>query len=115
MTVLWCYIDLFNTIYKVFKTALYTMMVMMMMMMMMISISISNSSDTSSSSSASSSDKSTSSTSTSSSMRRIALQARCVFRFVFLALGPMEGKNIREYEELGRAAGTLFSDKVKSP
>lgn len=35
-------------------------------------------------------------------------------RFVFVALGPMEGKNIREYEELGRAAGTLFSDKVFS-
>ena len=35
-----------------------------------------------------------------------------VFRFVFVTLGPIEGKNIREYEELGRAAGTLFSDKV---
>ena len=33
-------------------------------------------------------------------------------KFIFLALGPTQSFSIHQCEELGRAAGSLFSDKV---
>ena len=35
-------------------------------------------------------------------------------RFLLILLGPPESKSIWEYEEVGRAAATLFTDRVRT-
>ena len=39
-------------------------------------------------------------------------EVRCPTKFIFLCMGPLHENDLHEYEEVGRAVGSLFTDKV---